>query len=349
MKKITLILLVIISLGLTACTSSEDDSITVVTTLFPQYSMVEALAPDEINHVYILPFGASAHTFEPTPGDVATILDANLLIYTGEIMEGWVHDIEEAKPASLRLLDLSRFVDLIEGDDHDHDHDADHDEHEHEEEAHTEDNHEDHDADHDHDEEMHTEEDHDDHDHGSVDPHYWLDPHNLEEMAQAIADALIVLVPDQASAINANLAAYLEDIEAYEEATTHMILNAPVKTVLHGGHNAFAYFTSHYGLTYQTPYSGFSDDVEPTAQSIAQLIDAVDLLGTSVIFAEEFIQPNVANAIAEATGVVVVQLFTGGNISEDLYNEGWTLLDILYENNERLREGLYPDECSVCS
>lgn len=344
MKKLLLTLLLFISLGLSACTTSDDDSLTVVTTLFPQYSMVEALAPDEINHVYILPFGASAHTFEPTPTDVATILDANLLIYTGEIMEGWVHDIEESKPSTLRILDLSRYVDLIEGEDHDHDHDhdADHDDHEHEEEAHTE-------EDHDHEEEAHSEEDHDDHDHGAIDPHYWLDPHNLEEMAQAIADALIVLVPDQASIINANLAAYLEELEAYEDATTELISNAPVKTLLHGGHNAFAYFTSHYGLTYQTPYSGFSDDVEPTAQAIAELIDAVDTLGTSVIFAEEFIQPNVANAIAEATGVVVVQLFTAGNISQEMYDEGWTLLDILYENNERLKEGLYPDECTVCS
>ncbi len=339
MKKLLLTLLLFISLGLSACTTSDDDSITVVTTLFPQYSMVEALAPEGINHVYILPFGASAHTFEPTPGDVATILDASLLIYTGEIMEGWVHDIEESKPDSLRVLDLSRFVDVIEGDEHDHDdhddHDADHD---------------DHDADHDdHDEEEHMDEDHDDHNHGAIDPHYWLDPHNLEEMAQAIADALIVLVPDQSATINANLSAYLEELEAYEEATTELIANAPVRTLLHGGHNAFAYFAGHYGLTYQTPYSGFSDDQEPTAQAIAELIEAVDTLGTSVIFAEEFIQPNVANAIAEATGVVVVQLFTAGNISQELYDEGWTLLDILYENNERLKEGLYPDECTVCS
>ena len=342
MKKLLLTLLLFISLGLSACTTSDDDSITVVTTLFPQYSMVEALAPEGINHVYILPFGASAHTFEPTPGDVATILDASLLIYTGEIMEGWVHDIEESKPDSLRVLDLSRFVDVIEGDEHDHD--ADHDDHaDHED-------HDDHDADHaDRDEEEHMDEDHDDHDHGAIDPHYWLDPHNLEEMAQAIADALIVLVPDQSATINANLSAYLEELEAYEEATTELIANAPVRTLLHGGHNAFAYFADHYGLTYQTPYSGFSDDQEPTAQAIAELIEAVDTLGTSVIFAEEFIQPNVANAIAEATGVVVVQLFTAGNISQELYDEGWTLLDILYENNERLKEGLYPDECTVCS
>ena len=316
---------------LSACTTDESidpSKPTVVTTLFPQYSMVEALAPEGINHIYLLPFGASEHSFEPSPSDVATILNANLLIYTGEIMEGWVHTIEETKPSSLRMLDLSRVVDFLEGDDHDHDHDEE-----------------------DHDEEDHADEaDHDDHDdHGAIDPHYWLDPHNLEAMAQSIADALIVLIPEQASVINANLAEYMVLIEDYEDQTTTLIANAPVKTLLHGGHNAFAYFASHYGLTYQTPYSGFSDDAEPTSQSIVELIEAVKLLGTKVIFAEEFIQPNVANAIAEATGVVVVLLFTGGNISQDLYEEGWTLLDILYENNARLKEGLYPDECTVCS
>ncbi len=312
---------------LSACTNestTDANKLTVVTTLFPQYSIVEALAGDYVNNVFILPFGTDAHDFEPTPSNVTTILRADVLIYTGDLLERWVDQIiKTQQQSSLTFLDLSQFVDLLE-DGHDHDgHDADHDDHD------------DHDADHD------DHDDHDaDHDHGEFDPHYWLDPHNLEKMAEAIAATLIELLPEHASSIQGNLNAYIEAIEQYEADVREVLASAQTRTLIHGGHNAFGYFAAHFGITYMTPYAGFSTELEPSPQARAQLIRTMNALGTSVIFAEEFINPRVATVIAQETGAEIVYLFTGENTTQELYNKGVTLLDMLYLNLERIQRGL---------
>ncbi len=89
----------------------------------------------------LLPPGADAHTFEPTPRKVVEILDADSLLYTGDTMEPWVNNlISPTQNRRLRTLDLSRNVNLIGfqasttvPDDHDHNHGHDHDhDHDHE-------------------------------------------------------------------------------------------------------------------------------------------------------------------------------------------------------------------------
>lgn len=313
---------------LSACTTDETTDAnkpTVVTTLFPQYSIVEALASDYVDNIFILPFGTDAHDFEPTPSNVTTILRADVLIYTGDLLERWVDQvIKTQQQSSLIFLDLSQVVTLLEDDhddhdDHDDDHDADQDDHD------------DDDADHD---------DHDDDDHGDFDPHYWLDPHNLEEMAKAIAATLIELMPEHSQSIESNLSAYLEAIEQYELDVFEVVSNAQTNVLIHGGHNAFGYFAAHFGLEYMTPYAGFSTELEPSPQARAELVRTLNLLGTSVIYAEEFINPRVANVIAEETGAQIVYLFTGENTTEELYNEGVTLIQMLYMNLERISRGL---------
>jgi zinc transport system substrate-binding protein len=331
MKKLLLTLVLSSALLLSACTdqaTNGDREVTVVTTLFPQYSVVEALAGDYVNNVFILPFGTDAHDFEPTPSNVTTMLRADLLIYTGDFLEGWVaRAIRSQNQATLRVLDLSQFVDLLD-DTHDHsghDHDADHHDHD------------DHDADH-HDHDDH--DDHDGHDHGEFDPHYWLDPHNLEEMAKAIAEELILLVPQHEASIRTNLNNYLDVIEQYEDDVKATIARAQTRTLIHGGHNAFGYFAAHFGLEYVTPYSGFSTEIEPSPQARAELLRTMQSVGATVIFAEEFINPRVANVIAQETGAEIIYLFTGENISQELYNEGVSLIDMLYLNLQRLKKGL---------
>jgi zinc transport system substrate-binding protein len=331
MKKLLLALVLSSALLLSACTdqaTNGDREVTVVTTLFPQYSVVEALAGDYVNNVFILPFGTDAHDFEPTPSNVTTMLRADLLIYTGDFLEGWVaRAIRSQNQATLRVLDLSQFVDLLD-DTHDHsghDHDADHHDHD------------DHDADH-HDHDDH--DDHDGHDHGEFDPHYWLDPHNLEEMAKAIAEELILLVPQHEASIRTNLNNYLDVIEQYEDDVKATIARAQTRTLIHGGHNAFGYFAAHFGLEYVTPYSGFSTEIEPSPQARAELLRTMQSVGATVIFAEEFINPRVANVIAQETGAEIIYLFTGENISQELYNEGVSLIDMLYLNLQRLKKGL---------
>ncbi|TVP95811.1 MAG: hypothetical protein EA374_03225 [Acholeplasmatales bacterium] len=136
MKKIMLLLMTVFLLaGLSACSvEQEREKPVVLATLFPQYDIARALAGDLIDLELLLPPGADAHTFEPTPRKLVEILDADLLLYTGDTMEPWVANlISPTQNRRLRVLDLSRNVHLIGfqasttmPDDHNHDHDHEH-------------------------------------------------------------------------------------------------------------------------------------------------------------------------------------------------------------------------------
>ncbi len=116
MKKITfMVLLFVFGLTLSACTTLfERDKPLVMTSLFPQYDMARYIGGEHIDVEFLLPPGVDAHNYEPTPRKVMEILDASLLIYTGNAMEPWVPRlIQQDSERKLKLLDLSQNIDLI--------------------------------------------------------------------------------------------------------------------------------------------------------------------------------------------------------------------------------------------
>ena len=127
MKKIILVFTVLLSVFMvSACSINEssNDKVVVVTTLFPQYDMVRSLAGDKVDLILTLPFGVSAHTYEPTPSTIIDILNADLLIYSSDLLEPWVKDFLDANDTgNLRIINLSDYVILIEGIHTNHGHD----------------------------------------------------------------------------------------------------------------------------------------------------------------------------------------------------------------------------------
>ena len=77
--------------GATGCSQSEapvsEDgwTLTVVTTLFPQYDFARQLAGEKGEVSLLLPPGVESHNFEPTPADIINIEKADLLAKNGKI------------------------------------------------------------------------------------------------------------------------------------------------------------------------------------------------------------------------------------------------------------------------
>jgi len=65
----------------------------VVTTIFPLYDFSREIGKDKVDIQLIIPPGIETHGFEPKPGDIFRIQEADILLYTGENMEPWVQDI----------------------------------------------------------------------------------------------------------------------------------------------------------------------------------------------------------------------------------------------------------------
>ena len=322
MKKLALLISVLVMVAsLAACTdnASDDGSDTpqVMTTLFPHYDFAKTLGGDYVDVEYLLPPGMSAHSYEPSPQEVVRISRADLLVYTGDMMEPWVQDIAVGSGATntLELLDLSQHVELIELGES---------------------------------EEEHVEEDHDDHDHGEedIDPHFWTDPLNAIKMIESIETSLLNLVDDveAKASIKANADDYISKLNAYHQDAVHVMEHTVQDTIMHGGHNAFGYFVYRYNLDYITPYQGFSTDSEPTPGALSNMVDTMDTHNVDTLFAETLIDPKVAEAIAEETGARILYLNTAGNVSKEALEEGVSYLDMMRENLETIKEGLGYDD-----
>ena len=120
MKKIILIMLVLIISF--ACSKKEDNTkksenkkIRIVTTLFPTYDFSKEIGKDKVEVKLLLPPGIEAHSYEPTPKDIAEINNADIFIYTGDLMEPWVKKLlSSLNNKNLKIVDVSKNIELKE-------------------------------------------------------------------------------------------------------------------------------------------------------------------------------------------------------------------------------------------
>ncbi len=309
MRKWMALLAILLIGGLAACgeTVDETDTLSITTTLFPHYDIARSIAPEDAEVSLILPPGTSPHDFEPSPQTVASILESDLFIYTGEMLEPWVDTIlADAIDAGVTVLEMADFVVLLEAEDHDeHDHADD-----------------------------------EGHDHGDVDPHFWTDPSNLILMTNAIRRELERLAPEEAVHIDEHTDLYVEELRHFDEMFETLVGHIATSTLMYGGHNALGYFTHAYGLDVVLPYEGFSDDAEPTPGALATMIDTMETYNTEYLFSEALLASSVADTIADETGAELLVLYGMGKIGADDLAAGMTLFDMMDHNLEMLIIGL---------
>jgi len=135
----------------------------------------------------------------------------------------------------------------------------------------------------------------------AMDPHFWLDPIRLGELATAIAGRLGELDPGHAADFDGRAAALvgeLHDLDAAYEAG----LTGCASTTLVTSHDAFGYLSSRYGLQ-PVSIAGLEPDAEPSAARISEVQDIIRATGTSTIFFEPLASSAVADSIAADLGV----------------------------------------------
>lgn len=356
--------------------SEQDDGrIRIVTTIFPPYDFARAIAGDDTKAdiTMLLSPGEEIHSYEPTPMDIKKIQNSDLFIYTGGENDVWVDRILEnmgdKKPQTLRLVDLTDTVaeEVVEGmmeerGEREHDHEA---EHSHEAE-HAEEVAHDHEAEHDHEaghaeEAEHDHEDYDDHAHSShthsgdsseeeheeADEHVWTSPVKAAEITEAIAAKMAEIDPDNAESYTANASAYVEEILKVDAAYREIVDNAERRTIVFGDRFPLRYFAEEYGLEFFAAFPGCSSEAEPSASTLAFLIDKVREEQIPVVFSIEFSNGNIARAICESSGAVRRTFNTCHNVTKEQMESGATYVSLMTENLGAVREALGDKRAAV--
>ncbi len=346
-----------------------DGKLKVVTTLFPYYDFARQIAGDVVDLSMVIPAGQDSHSFEPTPADIRLIQNADLLICNGGTMEQWVTQVLGSLDApDLKVITMMDYVDVVQeeivegmedsGDDHGHDHahhdeeDGDHADHDHDMEDHADHDHdtEDH-ADHDHDTEDHADHDHDmeDHDHADddhayeieYDEHIWTSPVNAMKITQVIADTLEDMDPADAAVFQANEADYLGKLKNLNQEFRDVVDGADLDLIVMADKFPLRYFADTYELRYRAAFSGCSSDTEPSAKTIAYLIDKVREEQIPAVYYLELSSHRVAEIISEETGAKPLLFHSCHNVTRREFESGVTYLQLMEQNVVNLREGLY--------
>ena len=333
--------------------NTSEDRLQVVTTIFPQYDFARQISGGSADVRMLLKPGEEIHSYEPTPQDIRMIQNCDLFIYTGGENDVWVENIlsSVSGPRPVRLLDLVETYneEQLEGmmPEKGHDHGE----------------HEDADGDHDHEESEdshgHEEGDHEEHAAGSgthshvheeePDEHVWTSPANCVILIEKLTEIFCEEDPARAAVYQKNGDAYRDAFEELDEEYLAMAASAARKTILFGDRFPFRYLAEELGLTCYAAFSGCSAESEPSAATIAFLIDKAAGENLPVVFRIEFSNGNIARAVSEAaqvrikgqTGRIrVLQLHSCHNVTRDEYSSGATCLSLMRGNLEALRQAL---------
>ncbi len=242
----------------------------------------------------VVPAGMDSHSFEPTPADVQTIREADVLICNGGALEHWLSQVLNAVDSSaMTVVTGMDYVDtvqeeLVEG--------MEEEEHQHQEDG---------------------------DDHGGdieYDEHIWTSPVNAMTLVEAIRDTLTEKDPENRSYYEERAKAYLDKLKKLDGEFRKVAENKKRDMIIVGDKFPFRYLADEYGLSYRAAFSGCSTDTEPSARTIAYLIDKMRLEQIPVIYYLELSSHRVSEIIAEETGAepfcfIPATMFQGGSLT----------------------------------
>jgi ABC-type Zn uptake system ZnuABC Zn-binding protein ZnuA len=239
--------------------------------------MAQNVAGERLQVETLMPLGLDPHAFEPTPQDVARIADSDVVIVNGADFEGWLDEVLANAGGERQVIEASAGLasrTAREG-----------------EEAMASDS-----------------TPGDDHSHDAVDPHFWLDPIQAITYVENIRDGLTRADPAGKDGYARNAAAYvdkLRELDAFIAQQAALI--PPKRRQIVTNHESFGYFADRYGFTIVgTVVPSVSTGAAPSARQLGQLVDRIKATGAPAIFVETGVNLQLAQQVAEETGVVVV-------------------------------------------
>lgn len=291
---------------LTGCGAAADgpagagDPVQVVAGFYPLKFVTERVGGERVEVTNLTRAGAEPHDLELDPRDVAGLSEADVVVY----LSGFQPAVDDAvATAGVDALDVAAAADLVPASTGMPD-----DEHAGEED--------------------HAEE-------SAVDPHFWLDPMRLADVADAVAERLAAADPDGEEAYRDGAESLRQELTELDGELSAGLASCEI-TELVTSHTAFGYLAERYGFEL-IGISGLSPETEPDARTLAEMAELVRERGISTVYAETLVDPAVAETVADEAGVRTAVLDPIEGVTQD--SPGDDYLEIMRANLEVLRKG----------
>ncbi len=250
---------------------SEPGTLVVLATLPPLAHLVERIGGDVVQVTTLVPEGQSPHTYEPVPSQLVSASQAVAWFQVGSGIEFERNQGEALRQTSpeMAVVDCHRGIELLslqggavacEHHGHDHHH----------------------------------------HDHGTVDPHVWVSPANLQVLATNVAAALETLDPARAATFAEALGGVLADVAALQQDLQARPLEGRAFLAYHP---SFSYFAHEYGMR---QLAIEQEGRQPGPAGVAAVVDQAREAGLDVVVTSPQFDASSAEVIAaEIDGRVV--------------------------------------------
>ena len=350
-KSVVFIVTISMILGMAGCgkTTEKEDNyrLKIATSLFPYYDMARAVIGDVkgIDLKMIVTPGQDSHSFEPTPSDVIQMENADVLIYNGGSLETWIDTLLDSlnnkNQIQMKMMDYVDVLneEIVEGMDtrfEEHDHE----EHSHKEDNHNKENHKEdnHSEDSSNDSEFHNEDSEEEHE--ETDEHIWTSPVNEIIMTEKICETLSKALPEEKENFQKNAENYISQLKELDNEFRTIVENAKTNEIIFADKFPLQYFAKEYGLKYYAAFPGCGSDMEPSAKTIAFLVDKIKEDNIKAVFYLELSSHIVADAIETDTGAKPLQFNSCHNITQKQFDSGVTYVDLMKENVNNLKIAL---------
>lgn len=319
--KFVLIILVVLSMFInSSCrqkidtgspTSAEDergDKLEVVTTFFPVYDCARQIGGDEVIVRNLLPPGGSPHTFEPTTTDSRAIEKADLIFKLGLELDDWMDTIIKSTGTDSNVIELSRGIETIPlGSSPVHSHSDDKSKS------------------------------------FGQDPHIWMDPLKMKEMAKNARDAYIEKVPEKKEIFQKNYQIFAQKLDQLDKKYTEALSELEHKRFV-TFHPFMNYLARRYDLEPVAVVTEFPGK-QPDPHHLIEVIKKLREKNVRVVFVEPQFSPDASQIIANEIGGKVVVIDPLGSLSnpqKDTYVENMeqNLKNLVkaFEESENSRE-----------
>jgi len=265
-------LVIILTAMLFACGSKKskneaEEKSVVTVSILPIKTFVEEIAGNDFEINVLLPPGASPADFTLVPSQLKDISRSEVWFRIGYIgfEYSWKDKIEQAN-RKMKVVNLSEGLDLIT------------------------------------DEYLPSGEKSST---GGINPHTWLSPTLVKQMAGRIAEELAVLNPEKKQEYEENLSQFIEKINELDAEIRNKLENFEGRQIILF-HPSLSYFAREYGLI---QYSLEPGGKEPTPQRMAALVDFARKENIRAIYIQSDFDREQARVFAEEIDGEVVEMW----------------------------------------
>ena len=306
-----MIALILVLMGIVAAVSGcggvkkKDNSLSIVTTIYPVYDWVKEIAGDKADIVLLLDKGVDMHSYQPSVDDIMKISNADVFIYVGGESEAWVEDaLKEAVNKNIRPLSLmdalgnkAKLEEALPGTEKT-DKKAEYDE------------------------------------------HVWLSLKNAKLFCDAIAETIANADTANAGLYLENADKYISRLEALDKEYADAVKDSEYKALLFGDRFPFRYLTEDYGLDYYAAFDGCSAETEASFETVAFLARKLDELELPAIIKIDDSDEKLARTIVENTKTKNQKILTLNSMQSTGSGDGIGYIEIMQQDLDTLKQAL---------